>query len=132
LWYVVFLFSRCPYSLASAKIELLIQDIQNEFDTVLDSGEFHKFKDILGELIKNFLQNTQNIFVLIFSMVKILRHCHFLNIDKYSGILLHPNHWIMTTARRNIIQYLCYCSNQVSRAFSVAKNKDDYSNLLYY
>ncbi len=41
--------SRCPYSIDAFKIETLIQDIQNEFDAVLDSGEFHKFKDILGE-----------------------------------------------------------------------------------
>jgi hypothetical protein len=42
--------SRCPYSIDAFKIETLIQDIQNEFDAVLDSGEFHKFKDILGEI----------------------------------------------------------------------------------
>ena len=45
-----FLPSRCPYSIDAFKIETLIQDIQNEFDAVLDSGEFHKFKDILGEI----------------------------------------------------------------------------------
>ena len=39
---------RCPYSLPAAKIDILIQDIQREFDDILEDGEFHKFKDILG------------------------------------------------------------------------------------
>jgi hypothetical protein len=48
---VVFIQYRCPYCLDSNKIEILIQDIQNEFDAILDSGEFYKFKDILGKTI---------------------------------------------------------------------------------
>lgn len=31
---------------------------------------------------------------------------------KYSGTILHPSHWILTTARRNLIQYLCYSNTQ--------------------
>ena len=30
------------------------------------------------------------------------------SLTRYSGTILHPSHWILTTARRNLIQYLCY------------------------
>ena len=29
-------------------------------------------------------------------------------IENYSNTVLHSNHWILTTARRNLIQYICY------------------------
>ena len=34
---------------------------------------------------------------------------HYKNfIQDYSGVILHKNHFLLTTARRNLIQYLCY------------------------
>ena len=32
-------------------------------------------------------------------------------IENYSGTLLHPHHFLLTTARRNLIQFLCYRSH---------------------
>ena len=29
-------------------------------------------------------------------------------IQDYSGVILHKNHFLLTTARRNLMQYLCY------------------------
>ena len=35
-------------------------------------------------------------------------------VSNYSGTLLHPNHFLLTTARRNLIQFLCYRSHPLS------------------
>ena len=29
-------------------------------------------------------------------------------IQEYSGVILHPNHFLLTTAKRNLMQYYCY------------------------
>ena len=66
---------KCGTLVSSVKIEALIQDIEHEFDMILDSEEYWRFLSI---------------------------------IDKYANTVLHSNHWILTMARRNLIQYICY------------------------
>ena len=29
-------------------------------------------------------------------------------IAEYSGVILHPNHFLLTTAKRNLLQFYCY------------------------
>ena len=41
-------------------------------------------------------------------------------IQDYSGLILHKNHFLLTTARRNLMQYLCY-----SVAVSDISKQDD-------
>ena len=76
--------SRCDQEVCSSRIETLVQGLETEFNSILDTEEYWKYKDI---------------------------------IDKYSGTVLHPSHWILTTARRNLIQYLCYSNTPDFLAF---------------
>ena len=52
-----------------------MSQVEQELNTITNSGEFHNYKKFIME---------------------------------YSDVILHKNHFLLTMARRNMMQYLCY------------------------
>jgi len=62
--------------------------------------------EVLQEQVANMVESLEQELNSITDSGDFAAYQEFLT--NYSGTLLHPNHFLLTTARRNLIQFLCY------------------------
>ena len=93
------------------KVDDMVEGLEQELEGITDSGDFAAYQ-------------VHDLFVQMSTSQDMLTDPSFHDPDdfasfqefltNYSGTLLHPNHFLLTTARRNLIQFLCYRSHPLS------------------
>ena len=93
----------------------MVEGLEQELEGITDSGDFAAYQvhDLFVQMSTSQDMLTDHSFPDDFASFQ-----EFLT--NYSGTLLHPNHFLLTTARRNLIQFLCYRS--ISSTFTFIAN----------